>query len=883
MKAYSGLNDFDASEMRKKYGSNKLSDKKQETFFQKYFKSFDDPIITILLAALFVNVIFTFFGKVDWFECAGIFLSVILSTFISTLSEYKNEKNFNLLSEEASKSFSKAYRGGQITYIPTDDIVAGDLILLQQGDLIPADGVIIDGKISVNQSSLNGENKELEKFPDKGFNYSAADLEKYRKRAIDFWSHDTLYRGTAVTQGECVMAVHTVGDGTAYGELNSASDVFQLESPLTVKLRELSTSISKFGYVGAFLTFMIIMLQRIFGGGFELSEAVTYFGDFTQVLSDLAEAVIMGIIVIVVAVPEGLPLMIAIVCSLNMKKMLKSNVLVRRLSGIETAGSLNILFCDKTGTITNGRLEASTLVCGNLKSIESISKTYGNFKKMLCVSIAGNSSVRLNGESLVGGNSTEKALYNFLLKEKDIKLPAVSVDEFKSFSSESKYSAARVAGSFSGTLFKGAPEIILPHCKSFLSEDGHTEPLGSLKKIDSFIDASAKKQNRIIALAYTEEKKSLTEISDNLTLLALVVLKDSIRYNVKGSIEAVKRAGISVVMITGDKKETAAAIAKEAGIIVSADDIILTSSELGKMSDTEVKALLPKIKVLSRAVPTDKSRLVRIAQESGMVTGMTGDGVNDCPALRQADVGFSMGSGTEAAKEAGDIIILDDNLTSIKNAVLYGRTIYKSIKKFIAYQLTINLAAVSVSVLGPLTGVYKPLNISQMLWINLVMDTLAAIAFGGEAALGKYLLEKPKRRNEKIIDKKMWSGVIYGGLFIAAVSLIMFCSEFIRSLFREGQNDIYFYTGYFSFFIFSSIFNAFNARCEGIDLSDHLSCNKPFILIISAIFIIQIAMTYFGGSMLQTAGLTVREWLTVTALAVLIIPADLMRKLILKR
>jgi len=493
-----------------------------------------------------------------------------------------------------------------------------------------------------------------------------------------------------------------------------------------------------------------------------------------------------------------------------------------------------------------------------------------------------NSTVHISGNKIIGGNNTEKALVSFLSKDKKpININVNKIEECI-FSSKSKYSSAIVEGDFDGTLFKGAPEKILSKCVNFLDNDGIIKPIKSMARLNNLINEYAEKQKRILAIAYTTKKENIERIPEELTLLGLVALKDEIRYNVRSSVESVTRAGIQVVMITGDKKETAVSIAKEAGIINSSTDIILTSKQLSEINDGELKNILPRIKVIARALPTDKSRLVRVAQESGLVVGMTGDGVNDSPALKRADVGFAMGSGTEAAKEAGEIIIMDDNFNSIKNAVLFGRTIYKSIKKFICFQLTINVAAVSVSVLGPILGIYKPLNISQMLWINLVMDTLAAIAFGGEAALNKYLLEKPKKRREKILDKKLWSSVLTGGFFITFVSALMFCSDTLHGLFRESPDDIYFYTGYFSFFIFTCIFNAFNTRCESIDLSDHLSCNKLFLIIIFFILLIQIIMTYFGGPLLRTAGLSLKEWLVVTSISILIVPVDLIRKLILK-
>ena len=875
MKNYSGLSENEVNFNREKYGSNKLKEIKSETFLQKYFKSFDDPIITILLVALGINVIFTFLGKVDWFECVGILISVLIATFISTLSEYKSEKNFKLLSEEASKVESKVYRNGKLINIKSNEIVYGDYILLQSGDLIPADGIIIEGNIKVDQSVLNGENKECDKYSET--------IKENIDNIIDFWSTNKLYRGSVVTYGQCVMKTIKVGDNTVYGKLNSESEIVDRDSPLTIKLKELAKGISKFGYIGSILTVIIILFQKIIiDNNFDPILVSNYVLNFTQVMADFVEAVIMGIVVIVVAVPEGLPLMIAIVSSLNMKKMLKNNVLVRKLSGIETSGSMNILFCDKTGTITKGKLEVTELINGNLDVIDNIAELNYIYKKMLYISVIGNSTVHISGEKIIGGNTTEKALISFISNDrKPINININKISE-SVFSSISKYSSAQVTGDFDGTLYKGAPEKILSKCVNFLDNDGKIKPIKSLIRINDLINEYAKKKKRIIAIAYTNKKENVEIISEELTLLGIVALKDEIRYNVRSSVESVMRAGIQVVMLTGDKKETAVSIAKEAGIINSSTDIILTSKELSDINDGELKTMLPRLKVIARALPTDKSRLVRVAQELGLVVGMTGDGANDSPALKKADIGFAMGSGTEAAKEAGEIIIMDDNFNSIKNAILFGRTIYKSIKKFISFQLTINVAAVSVSVLGPMLGIYKPLNISQMLWINLVMDTLAAIAFGGEAALNKYLLEKPKKRKEKILDKKLWSSVLTGGFFITFVSALLFCSEKLHSLFRESPDDIYFYTAYFSFFIFSCIFNAFNTRCENIDLFEHLSCNKLFIIIISLILLIQIIMTYFGGPLLRTAGLTFKEWLVVVSISVLIVPVDLIRKLILK-
>lgn len=874
MKEYKGLSDNEVLASRDKFGENKISQTKSETFFQKYLNSFNDPIITILLIALTINVIFTFFGKVDWFECAGILISVLISTFISTLSEYKNEKNFISLSEASSKTRQKVYRNGILSLINSEDIVTGDIVLIQSGDMIPADGDILEGKITVDQSVINGENVEVEKFCN--INYKT-------DSHIDFWNPNKLYKGTIVSSGQCIMKVAKVGSNTVYGSLSEDSTTEKRESPLTVKLKDLAKGISKFGYIGAILIVFIILLQKIgFDNNFDSVLISEYFRNYSQFFSDLTEALIMGIIVIVVAVPEGLPLMIAIVCSLNMKKMLKSNVLVRKLNGIETSGSLNVLFCDKTGTITSGKLEANEITLGNSKNITDINTVNKKFKELLKISIINNSSAYFSGTDIIGGNSTEKALLSFIKNSSDIKHIKINKVKENVFNSINKFSSAYITGDYNISLYKGAPEKIIFSCQYYIDENGNKIPFSQKDKFSKILDLYAKNQKRLIALTYSEGECDIKNIPQNLILIGVISLSDKIRYNVRSSVEAVIRAGIQVVMITGDRKETAISVAKEAGILNYDSDIVLTSKELSEYSDDMLKKIFKDIKVIARALPSDKSRLVRIAQELELVSGMTGDGVNDCPALKKADVGFSMGSGTEAAKDAGDIIILDDNFASIKNAILYGRTIYKSIKKFINFQLTINVSAVAISILGPILGIYKPLNISQMLWINLVMDTLAAIAFGGEAALGKYLLEKPKRRAEKIMDKKLWSSVITGGSFITLMSFIFFASSHIHNFFRYSSDDIFFYTGYFSFFIFTCIFNAFNTRCEDIDLLDHLSCNKPFLAIISLIFIMQIIMTYFGGAFLRTEGLIFKEWIIIFILSILIVPADLIRKLIIK-
>lgn len=873
-KSFSGLTTKEAEDSRKKNGSNIITSKKRKTFWQTYLSKYDDPIIIILLIALGINVTFTFFGKVDWHECAGILLSVLVATFVSAVSEYNNENTFRKLQEEAANVKCKVYRDGKLTELYMSELVANDTVLLQTGDMIPADGRIISGHVTVDQSALNGESREVEK---KESRKSASTL-------IDFWDEANLYRGSVICSGECIMLVDNVGDKTAYGRMTLETQSETRESPLTVKLSALASSISKFGYISAILIVLISFFQNaILAQGFDPVKISAYFSDSGMVISDIISSLIIGIVVIVVAVPEGLPLMIAIVCSLNMKKMMRSKVLVRKLIGIETAGSINILFSDKTGTITKGKPEVIKFLCGTAEEYTDFHQLSPQLQRLIGISVTANSLAKFSGKDIIGGNATEKALLSFV-GYKNVHMDGIDVVFDIPFNSSKKFSAAQIKGDYNTALIKGAPEILLSKCDKCYDSNGNTVFFKDRARIEREISRLAQKAVRLIALVTSDEPLNGQNIpACGMSLVGIMAIRDDVRKEAKTAIKELSSAGIQTVMITGDRKETAVAVASDAGLLNRSDELVFTSEELADMSDNEIKKLLPKIRVIARALPTDKSRLVRIAQEMNLVVGMTGDGVNDAPALKLADVGFAIGSGSEVAKEAGDIVILDDNFFSIRNAVLYGRTIYKSIRKFIRFQLTINVAAVTISMLGPIVGVEKPLDISQMIWTNLLIDSLAAIAFGGEPALKAYLKEKPKKRSENILDTDMWSSIIWDGLYICVISLLMFISPKIHSCFRSGNGDIYFYTGYFTFFIFTCIFNAFNARTESIDLLKNLSLNKQFLIVMTGIGITQIIMTYYGGSILRTAGLTFMEWIVVLCLAITIIPLDMLRKYILKK
>ncbi|MGN0583778.1 MAG: calcium-translocating P-type ATPase, PMCA-type [Oscillospiraceae bacterium] len=895
-----GLTSDQVQKSLNEHGSNRLSEVQGETFFDKLMGNFGDPMIKILCVALGVNLLIFILGAtnilpnvdVEWYEPVGIAIAIALATFVSTFSEFRNENAFQKLQEEASKITCKIYRDGVIKEIPIDDIVVGDCVLLQSGDKIPADGQIVDGDIKVDQSVLNGESKEASKVPVPE-NYSD------EGEAMDFLNPYKVFRGSVVCSGNAVMEVTVVGDKSVYGQI--AKELQQdddRESPLKVKLSNLADGISKFGYIGGIAIAVALLFQRIMtGGGF----GVYFSSGFANILADVLDAVILAVIIIVMAVPEGLPLMIALVSAMNMGKMLKDNVLVRKINGIETAGSLNILFSDKTGTITKGKLEVVTFVDGNMTEVSKASEVKGKLSEILAVSVHHNTTSIVSREDgqvkVVGGNATEKAVLGFAA---DLVPDGVSVEKVSSipFNSTNKYSATQVKGDYNCTLVKGAPEKIISRCKYYFDEEGNKQEFTNGQAIEDKINELAGRAIRVLGLAIADEALGEDSLPEgNWTLIGILGIRDEVRPESVTAIAEVHQAGVQVVMITGDRKDTAVAIAKEANLLTSDTDVVLTSDELQKMSDDEIKKVLPNIRVIARALPTDKSRLVRIAQEMELVVGMTGDGVNDSPALKKADVGFAMGGGTEVAKEASDIVILDDNFNSIDKAILYGRTIFNSIRKFIVFQLTINVAAVLISFVCPLLGINEPLTVIQILWVNLVMDTLAALAFGGEPALKRFMKEKPKKRSESIVSKKMWSSIITGSLWMFILGFFMLTFSPLQKIFVEGLEGVNTFnpadfssgdkylelgTAYFAFFIFSAVFNAFNARTDKANLFENIGGNKGFLKVLGIIAVVQIAMTYLGGAVLRCHGLDFVEWLVVLVMAVSIIPVDLIRKAIMK-
>lgn len=878
---YNGLTDKQVEESRSKFGSNEIPDSEPTTFWEEFKETFSDPMIKILLAIAALMIVMFFFGYAEIYEPLGTIVAVLIVATVSAKTGVASDTKYRELKDNTEKDKCKVHRNGVITVIDVDDVVVGDKVLLQSGDKIPADGVLIDGALRVDNSALNGEAEECKKTA------ASEDFQLEDDITGDtFVDAHSLFRGAVIFDGEGILDVRKVGLKTMMGKMAEEMQEDEPDSPLKVKLAKLAKQISTFGYIGAVLIAVLYLVYFVMQAG----GVSQYFAmGIEPVVKDVVRALSLAIVIIVCAVPEGLPLMISLVLMQNTSKMLDHNVLVRKAEGIETAGSLNILFSDKTGTITKGMLEVVDFFTGDGNSIDiaQLSK-HSKVKGLVDLAIGKNTQSMFDAShKVIGGNATDQALMKFLGEETFKTLENSSeykITKQQSFNSANKFSQARI-DSTGKTFYKGAPEKLLANAVKYLDADGNICTMDNAI-LNRKIDELAAKAMRVLAFGYSEKDMVENSINDDIVIIGLVGIRDDVRPEAKEAIREVQGAGIQVVMITGDRLETAVAIAKDAGLLKGGSDRALSSAQLNEMSDEEVKKIIPNIRVIARALPTDKSRMVRLCQEMNLVVGMTGDGVNDSPALKRADVGFAMGSGTEAAKEAGKIVILDDNFKSIKDAILYGRTIYHNILKFCKFQLVINVAAVVVSAIAPFFGVDEPLKVTHLLFVNLVMDGLGAMMLGNEPAKEEYMAEAPRKRDESIVSKKMMGQILTMGIWLTVVSFIYLKVPFFVNLFANEEQHL---TGYFVLFIVAALFNGFNVRDDGFAIFAGLNENKDFIkvfliiIIVQALFvnaaIVPLAPFQWIGEMFSCVPFGIKGWIAVVLLACTMIPADMVRKL----
>ena len=866
-----GLSDSQVNKSKQDFGTNALAKKETESLWSMFIGAFDDIWIKVLCAALVMIIVISVIGvfvpalagENDVVEIISIVLAIALATGFSTLSEYRNSSRSEALQEEYNKTYAKVMRNGKLVNILTSEIVKGDTILVQAGDKVPTDGVLFEGHIKVSQAALNGESRDENKT-------AADNLDE--AESTDYASANKVFMGSVVTSGEGYMVATVIGDASELGKINKAltddNEEDERKDTSSLKLEVVAAGIGKLGVSAAAIAGVLDVVLNLI----RTDEPITV----VYVLLLVAEAVMLMASIVIMAVPEGLPMMNSLVQSMNTESMYKKNILVSHKAAFSDSAYMNVLFSDKTGTITQGNLSLVEFITGDGKIAENIPN------QEFIEAITLNNLAKVSEGKPIGSNNMDRALLGYALEHgyDDSKNDPDKVADISGFDSEKKCATVTLKNGL--VYWKGATENIIDKVTHYMLPSGEEKEFTAADKkaVEDQMLAQAKRTMKLLSVAKIADGKTV--------LMAVLCLRDNVRTDAVETVEILNNAGIQVVMVTGDAEETAVAIAKEAGILKDEqNDVVLTHEELEQMTDEELKKKLPNLRVVSRAKPLDKKRLVSISQQLDNVCGMTGDGVYDAPALKQADIGFAMGDGTAVAQEAGDVVILNNSLTSIKDCVLNSRTMSKSVGKFLIFQLTVNISTLLMNIIAPILGWTEPFSIVQILWINLIMDTLAAMAFGGEPILDRYMNEKPALRKDNILTTYIKSAIGTSSVFITLGSILILeniggITDFVTPA-GCADPELYEKTFMFAFFIYSIIFNSLNTRSERFNVFEHIEENKNFIIVMGVIFILQTIIIEIGGQVFSTTTLNAKALFVSMLLAVLIIPVDMVRKAIVSK
>ena len=845
-----GLTDEQVKQSREQHGKNVLTPPQRTSLWKLYLDKYRDPIIQILLVAAFVSLILAFIEK-NFMETIGIFVAVFLATTVGFYFERDAAKKFNLLTALSEEQPVKVRRNGKVMEIPRHDVVVGDIVLVEVGDEVPADGeLIVCNDLQINESSLTGEpvaEKSLEGGGDGAY------------------PRNVILRSTMVMNGRGEFVVTAVGDATEIGKVaKKSTEQTSVETPLHMQLDKLAKMISKVGSVVSVAAFFIFLIHDI------LTNPAWGGKDYFYMAEIVLKYFMMAVTLIVMAVPEGLPMAITLSLALNMRRMLKSNNLVRKLHACETMGAVTVICTDKTGTLTQNKMQVSAL---ELKQGDGA---------LLDTAIALNSTAELNDGKPIG-NPTESALLLWLdAQGKDYEELRKQVNVLKQlpFSTERKMMATLAEVDGETYLFvKGAPEIVMKKC---VIEDR------MFRQTTEELDEWQHKAMRTLAFAYKKVKVSIMRTSrtstaevvalvdaNDLQLQAIAAIADPIRPDVPAAVQECRHAGIEVKVVTGDTAATALEIGKQIGVfedepenigadgsLTSLDQQMITGEQWEALSDEEAYERAKDIRVMSRARPTDKQRLVAMLQKRGEVVAVTGDGTNDAPALHYAHVGLSLGSGTSVAKEASDMTLLDDSFKSIANAVMWGRSLYRNLQRFLFFQLVVNVAALLLVLGGSVIGTEMPLTVTQILWVNLIMDTFAALALASLPPSHEVMKEKPRKASDFIINKSIGFGILFCGIvfFLVMFALLVYCE-------RRGKGgvDVHELTMFFTTFVMIQFWNLFNAKAlmSHHTAFRHFLKDKGMILVLVLVLVGQWIIVTFGGEMFRTTPLSLHEWLLI--------------------
>ena len=860
-----GLTDQEVLQSREKYGANLLTPPKRPSLLKLYLEKFEDPVVRVLLIAAVFSLIISVIEN-EYAETIGIIAAILLATGIGFYFEYDADKKFDLLNAVNEETLVKVIRNGRIQEIPRKDVVVGDIVVLETGEEIPADGELIEAiSLQVNESNLTGE-------PVINTTIIEADFDEEALTAFKL-----LMRGTTVVDGHGSMKVLRVGDATEIGKVARQSTEQTTEpTPLNIQLTKLANLIGKIGFTVAGLAFLIFFIKDVvlyFDFG-----ALNGWHDWLPVLERTLKYFMMAVTLIVVAVPEGLPMSVTLSLALNMRRMLATNNLVRKMHACETMGAITVICTDKTGTLTQNLMQVHEPNFYGLKDGGKLADD--DISRLIAEGISANSTAFLEetgeGEKPKGvGNPTEVALLLWLNSQKrnylELREGARVLDQL-TFSTERKFMATLVKSPLIGKkvlYIKGAPEIVLGKCKEVILDGRRVDSVEYRSTVEAQLLGYQNMAMRTLGFAFrlvedNEPDDCVALVSENnLNFLGVVAISDPIRPDVPAAVAKCQSAGIGIKIVTGDTPGTATEIARQIGLWKPEDTEHnrITGVAFAELSDEEALDRVMDLKIMSRARPTDKQRLVQLLQQKGAVVAVTGDGTNDAPALNHAQVGLSMGTGTSVAKEASDITLLDDSFNSIGTAVMWGRSLYKNIQRFIVFQLTINFVALLIVLLGSIVGTELPLTVTQMLWVNLIMDTFAALALASIPPSESVMNDKPRRSTDFIISKAMQHNIFgVGTLFLVVLMAMIY--YFTNA---DGGMTVQRLTIFFTFFVMLQFWNLFNARVFGTTDSAFKGLTKSYgmELIVLAILGGQFLIVQFGGAVFRTEPLDWQTWLII--------------------
>lgn len=860
-----GLTNVEVLESRRKHGSNKLPEPKQKKWYDFAKAALSEKITLILIAIAALQLILAFIGVMECSEPIMIILVLGIVTGIAIKTGLGVQKSATELRLKTAVRYCDVIRDGKIQTINKDEIVVGDIVCIGMGQEIFADGYIIEGKVSVNNAAINGETKECKKSPIDGY------IHKKTTSTDAYTNQNCLFAGTNVMSGEGKMMVTDVGVNTVNGD--TLVKMQTLEAPKTaldIALDNLSEFISKWGTIAAVVTFLVLTISGIL----EVGMAKYFNGGVLNLIQKFASNFSVALTIIVAAVPEGLPLIVKLVTKQNVKTMERSNILAKNPGKIPELAYVNLICTDKTGTLTTGIMTPKTIVDYTGNAVEKESSLFTEFKKNI---VLNNSAVFDANGNITGGNSIDRAILSLVtpLEADRITSNNQCLDK-QVFSSINKYSAFTTDSRV--TYYKGAPEKIINSCTSAMTGDGNLIDFVDKNQINDKIREFTTNSIRCIALAAHSNILIENELPNDMVFLGVIGVVDPVRTEVPEAVKVANEAGIQVIEITGDCIETAIAVAKECGIYKNGD-VALTNEQFENMSDEEVKSIIPKLRVISRCSPNTKLRLVTLAQEIGMSVAMTGDGVNDSPALKRADVGFGMQSGSDVAKEASDIILTDDNFASVIKAVELGRTFMHNIMMFLEFQLPINISLLILSMIYPMFAVGSILASVQILIVNIIMDSLNSLSFGGEPPKDEYMHEKPIKKGSGLFIRGAKSKIAVSTItFIAIYAILLFVKP--NNLFTDESSQL---TARFALLCFMATLNGFNIRTEHINLFTGLNKNKLFVKIMLGIFIGVIIICTFAGSLVKVCPLNITQWITIMVLSFIVIPVDIIRKILTQK